>query len=231
MKGKFTAVLLIIVFILLAAVVFTFFTSLDKRLSNTAIPTPPPLNAAPAATAAPQEPPYYIPATPAPTPVPTPTPAPTPAPTVVPTPLPTTAPTTVPVNTTLASGSFSSQTGSWLNITADWSVTTLDAQRVQLTVSVSAVSYALHYEAFPRSLNVSLDGQYVSLDPASITYDGKEQAVSPLGTTNFTVELPANSSKAMTLQVEWQFNGEMGGPNGRMVLPTIECGGIINVTR
>ena len=107
----------------------------------------------------------------------------------------------------------------------------VDAERVQVTVSVSAVSYALHYTSFPRSLNVSLDGQYVTLDPASITYDGKEQAVSPLGTTNFTVELPANSSKAMTLQVEWQFNGEMGGPNGRMVLPTIECGGIINVTR
>ncbi len=231
MKGKFTAVLLIIVFILLAAVVFTFFTSLDKRLSNTAIPTPPALGAETVATAAPQETPYYIPATLAPTPVATPTPAPTPVPTPVPTPLPTTAPTTVPVNTTLASGSFSSQTGSWLNITADWSVTTLDAERVQVTVSVSAVSYALHYTSFPRSLNVSLDGQYVTLDPASITYDGKEQAVSPLGTTNFTVELPANSSKAMTLQVEWQFNGEMGGPNGRMMLPTIECGGIINVTR
>jgi hypothetical protein len=231
MKGKFTAVLLIIVFVLLAAVIFTFLSSLDRKLSGTEIPTPPVIAAQ---TPAPQETPYYIPATPAPaTPAPaTPAPVLTPAPTLTPvTPLPTTAPTTVPVQTTLSSGSFSSDTGTWLNITADWSVTSLDQNKVQVTVSVSAVSYALHYTSFPRTLNISLDGQYVSLDPTSITYDGGEQAVHSLGTTSFTVDLPVNSSKAMTLQVAWEFNGEMGGPNGRMMVPVVECGGVINAAR
>ena len=94
------------------------------------------------------------------------------------------------------------------------------------------MSYALHYVAFPRTLNISLDGQYVSLDPPTINYDGGDQAVHALGTTTFTVELPANSSKALTLQVEWQFNGEMGSPGGnRILLPVIECGGAINITR
>ena len=105
------------------------------------------------------------------------------------------------------------------------------ADRVKVTVSVSAVSFALHYSAFPRTLNISLDGQYVSLDPPSITYDGTSQTVSPLGTTSFLVDLPANSSRAMALQVAWEFNGEMGGPNGRVMLPVIECGGTINVAR
>ncbi len=238
MKGKFTAVLFILIFILIAAAVFTVLTGLDRGLPARPTPTPAsdPANAAPNAA----QTPYAI-ATPAPTSgVPlvtvTPTiqtPAPTPVPTQAPapTPLPTTAPTTVPVQTTLTSGSFSSQTGTWLNITADWSVVSLDQNRVQVTVSVSAVSFALHYTAFPRSLNISLDGQYVSLDPPSIVYDGGEQAVHALGTTSFTVELPANSSKALALQVEWQFNGEMGGPNGRMQLPVVECGGTINVVR
>ena len=69
------------------------------------------------------------------------------------------------------------------------------------------------------------------VSPQDFMRPGHEQVVSSLGTTNFTVELPANSSKSMSLQVEWQFNGEMGGPNGRMELPVIECGGTINVTR
>ena len=236
MKGKFTAVLFILIFILIAAAVFTVLSGLDRVLP--APPTPTPVNGTTVVPADSATAPYIVPgsvstadATPPPIVILTATPVLPPTAPPTPTPLPTTAPTTVPVQTTLTSGSFSSQTGTWLNITADWSVVGLDQNRVTVTVNVSATSFALHYSAFPKTLNISLDGQYVSLDPASITYDGKEQAVSPLGTTNFTVELPANSSKAMTLQVEWQFNGEMGGPNGRMVLPTIECGGIINVTR
>ena len=117
-------------------------------------------------------------------------------------------------------------------IAADWSAKALSQDHVEVTVSVTAVSYALHYVAYPRSLNISLDGQYVSIDPPSITYDGGDQAVHVLGTTSFTVDLPANSSKAMLLQVEWQFNGEMGSPSGeRIMLPVIECGGTINLAR
>ena len=242
MKGKFTAVLFILVFVLIAAAVFTVLSGLDRSRAPEPSPTPASVSGGDTVNIVPDDTaatPYLLPsAEPTPAPTPAPTPVPTVAPTLAPvsapepTPLPTAAPTTVPVQTTLASGSFSSQTGTWLNITADWSVTALDQNRAQVTVSVSAVSYALHYLAFPRSLNVSLDGQYVSLDPPSITYDGGEQAVHPLGTTNFTVELPANSSKALALQVEWQFNGEMGGPSGeRTLLPVIECGGTINVAR
>ena len=238
MKGKFTAVLFVLIFILIAGLVFIVLSSLDRIRAAEPSPTPAAytagdtVNTVPAATSTP----YLLPSptpTLAPAAVTVATPAPTPVPTPVPvqTPLPTTAPTTVPVQTTLTSGSFSSQTGTWLNITADWSVTSLDQSRAQVTVSVSAVSYALHYSGFPRSLNISLDGQYVSLDPPSIVYDGGEQAIHSLGTTNFTIDLPANSSKTLALQVEWQFNGEMGGPNGRMLLDSIECGGTINVAR
>jgi type V secretory pathway adhesin AidA len=153
----------------------------------------------------------------------------TPAP--VATPLPTTVPTTAPLQTTLASGSFSSDTGTWLNITADWSAKSISQEQVQVTVSVAVVSYALHTQYLPRTLNISLDGQYVSLDAPGITYDGEAQAANGLGTHTFTVNLPANSSKSMPLQVEWQFNGSYGGPNGPMELYGIECGGTINVAR
>ncbi len=235
MKGKFTAVLFVLLFILIAAAAFTILSGLDRVRAVQTSPTSAPAQGGetivlpPAATPTP-----YLIQTPAPTAVPPAvTPAPTPVPTFAPapTPLPTTAPTSVPVQTTLTSGYFSSQTGTWLDITADWSVESLDQNRVEVKVTVSAKSFALHYTAFPGSLNISLDGQYVSLDPPTIYYDGGEQAVHALGTTTFTVELPVNSSKVLALQVEWQFNGEMGGPNGRLQLPVIECGGAINVAR
>ena len=54
MKGKFTAVLFIIVFILIAAVVFTFLSSLDKRANGS--PAVEPTNEVIAATAQPVTP-------------------------------------------------------------------------------------------------------------------------------------------------------------------------------
>ena len=60
MKGKFTAVLFIIVFILIAAVVFTFLSSLDKRANGS--PAVEPTNEVIAATAQPVTTPFAAPA-------------------------------------------------------------------------------------------------------------------------------------------------------------------------
>ena len=234
MKGKFTAVLFIIVFILIAAVVFTFLSSLDKRANsapaaveptNEVIPvTPQPVTTPFAAPAATQT---LTPVAPAATPVPA-APAATLTPvTPAPTPLPTTVPTTVPVITSLSSGSFSSDTGTGLNIVADWTVQSLDQEQVSVTVSVSVISYTLQTQSLPNSVNIGLDGNYVSLDAPAIFYDGGGQVRSALAAHTFTVPLSANSSRAMALQVEWQFNGSYGGTE----LPVLECGGSINVSR
>ena len=236
MKGKFTAVLFIIVFILIAAVVFTFLSSLDKKANGS--PAAEPTNEVIAATAQPVTTPFaapvatqtLTPVTPAPTPVPaapvatlppvTPVPA-------APTPLPTTVPTSVPVITSLSSGSFSSDTGTGLNITADWTVQSLDQEQVSVTVTVSVISFTLQTQALPNSVNIGLDGNYVSLDAPAIFYDGGGQVRSALASHTFTVPLSANSSRAMALQVEWQYNGSYGG----VELPVLECGGSINVSR
>ena len=234
MKGKFTAVLFIIVFILIAAVVFTFLASLDKKTNDT--PAVEPTNDVIVTTAQPVTTPFAAPVTtqtpmaPVTTPIPesvaTPVPVITPAP-VTPTPLPTTVPTTVPTVTNLNSGSFTSDTGTGLNISADWNVLTLNPDQVTVTVSVSVLSYTLHTQANPYSVNIGLDDQYVSLEAPAINYDGGGQVRSALATQSFTVDLPANSSRSMVLQVEWQFNGTYG----EVELPVIECGGTINVSR
>lgn len=241
MKGKFTAVLFILLFILIAGVVFTVLASLDNNAGFNlfgVLSTPEVVASEPTPQTAPVTTPFAVPnATPVPTPVVTPaaTPAPTlapvptlpPQPTTVPTTAPTTVPTTVPVPTTLSSGSFRSDTGTGLNIVADWSVQSLNQNQVTVTVSVSAISFALHTQTLPNAVNIGLNGQYVSLEAPAINYDGGEQMITSLASRSFTVDLPSNSSTTLALQVEWQFNGVYGGTE----LPVIECGGSISIAR
>ena len=238
MKGKLTAVLFILVFILIAAGVFTVLTRLDSVYHFTGSATPEPVSAAPTPAAAPVTTPFAAPAN---TPVPTPVvqPALTPAPTLQPaatqapalTPMPTTAPTTVPTTapmpSSLGSGVFRSDTGALLDVQAEWSAQTLNDNQVQVTVTVSAVSFGLHTQVLTNAVNIALDGQYVSLEQPRIDYDGGSQVTTKLASQSFTVDLPRNSSRAVLLQVEWQYNGSYHG----VELPIIECGGTINLSR
>ncbi len=238
MKGKLTAVLFILVFILIAAGVFTVLTRLDDVYHFTGSSTPEPAVATPTPAAAPMTTPFAAPVnTPVPTPVVPPalTPAPTlaPAPVVTPGPMsvpttaPTTVPTTAPMPSSLGSGVFSSNTGALLDVQAEWSAQTLNDNQVQVTVTVSAVSFGLHTQVLTNAVNIALDGQYVSLEQPRIDYDGGTQVTTKLATHSFTVDLPRNSSRALLLQVEWQYNGSYHG----VELPILECGGTINLAR
>ena len=141
MKNKLVAVLFIVVFVLLVAVIFSLLndgqdtTNIDDVRLNATETQSPVVTALP--TFAPAE------ATAEPTLLPLPTEAPTPTP--VPTPTPEPTPTPVPVGTDLGSGSFESTSPvQGLNIVADWSAKTVDDSTVAVTVTVSTMSYSLH---------------------------------------------------------------------------------------
>ncbi len=233
MKRTFTALLFVLAFIVIAAGVFLILTRFDEIYHFTGSPTPEVVSVTPTPYTAPVTTPFAAPATPVPTPVPMPalTPAPTLAPapvsTPAPTPLPTTAPTSVPYPSSLGSGSFRSETGTGLDVLAEWSVQTLSDSQVQVSVTVSAVSFGLHTQSLPNAVNIALDGQYVSLEQPRIDYDGGSQITTPMATQRFTVDLARNSSRALLLQVEWQFNGSYHG----VELPVLECGGTLNISR
>ena len=237
MKGKYSAVLFLLFFVLIAAIIFLILTNMDLKNQAVNTPAPTPAQEFVVVTAEPTLAPAPTPVpTPAPTPVPT--PAPTPVPTPTPAPVPVTTPYAAPVQSVLASGSFRSDTGSYLNIVADWDAKVLDSERVTVTVTVSTESYALRTSALVKTLNLSLDGQYVSLDVPAITYptDGSDSAPlgkNLLGSYSFTVDLAANSSRALALQVEWHFNGSYRNAHGEgsIDLAAIECGGTINLSR
>lgn len=224
MKNKITAILFIVVFLLIVAVVFTFFSSFDKKPAETpglpseepgdAIIDYSPESSQPVETVAPSQPAE----TPDPTPTPTPTPSPTPS-----------AEPSAPASygDELASGSFKSDTGAKLDIHADWTAKTASSSQVEVTVKVMLDSYSLHLQAVPNSVNVNLAGQYVSLDAPAVEYDGAPALTTELASKTFTVDLAEGQSSDLSLAVEWHF----GGSYGNMDLPVIECGGTISLAR
>ena len=150
-KTRTTAFLLVLIFLVVAAVTFIFLSSLDKGdtpdnivivtpsaepaaadNSSATAPTTPPDNAA-TVTLAPavSEPaPAATPAVVEPTPVPSSNTEPTPAPSATPVPAET-------YGKPLGSGSFTSDTGAKINIVADWVAMTSGKDTVDVKVTVS----------------------------------------------------------------------------------------------
>ena len=232
MKGRLVAVLFVVVFILLIAVVFSLLndgTSTEDissfRIQSqqtdggivSAIETPP-VTPAPETTWLPNP-------TQLPTPVPA-TPAPTPAPTPVPTPSP------APVNVVIGSGTFESNSGTYLNITADWTATTVSDSQVDVTVKVNAKSYALDYVGFPNSVHIAVGDQYESCAANTISHPDNTLMLNELATHTVSVYLPAGTSNTFPVQIVWDFNGIYGSPTmGPVPITSLECGGSITLSR
>ena len=171
--------------------------------------------------------------TPSPTPSPTPTPTPTPSPTPTPTPTPIPTATTEPVQPVIpqgeviGSGSFTSDTGTPLNLRADWTATVLDSERVEVTVNVYLVSYQIEVRELYNAVNVSVGDQYASADSPAIKWENNTRLETLLASTVHTLSLPSGSSASFPLAAQYQF----GGTYSKVELPVIECGGTIELSR
>lgn len=241
MKGRTTAILFVIVFLLVAAVVATFVAGLvgkqeaeqpqedpviviDPGQLVSAEPAvvveAPPVSTEPFAAPT-QEPGAEIVAEPpviidTPTPVieTTPFPAATPAPA-----------DPVYAGQDLGSGSFRSETGTLLNIKADWSARSVSATQVEVTVVVSAESSSLYNSG--SAVNINLDGQYASLTSKTIDYTDTAMTSHELASKTFTLDLADGASREVDLAVEWHWGGRYGG----VALDVLECGGRIPLSR
>ena len=228
-KGRIKAVVLIIVFLLVVAVICSWLTGTDKKDEQPADNTNPPEESSNVIVIDPNSTQSTAPATtPAPTPTPVPTPTPTPAPTPTPTPAPTPTPTPTPAyGDNLDSGTFKSDTGVPINLKADWSVKTTSASQVEVTIKVSVDSYAIHLQAVPYAVKLSVNGEYVTMDAPAVDYDGSAATNTVFGSKTFTVSLSEGSSANIPVAIEWHFGGTYGGQE----IDVIECGGTISVSR
>lgn len=228
-KGRIKAVVLIIVFLLVVAVICSWLTGTDKKDEKPADNTNPPEESSNVIVIDPNSTQSTAPVnTPAPTPTPVPTPTPTPAPTPTPTPAPTPTPTPTPTyGDNLGSGTFKSETGVPINLKADWSVKTISASQVEVTIKVSVDSYAIHLQTVPYAVKLSVNGEYVTMDAPSVDYDGSAATNTVFGSKTFTVNLSEGSSANIPVAIEWHFGGTYGGEE----IDVIECGGTISVSR
>ena len=220
-KGRIKAVVLIIVFLLVVAVICSWLTNTDKKDEQPTENTAPPEESSNVIVIDPNSNQSTAPVnTPAPaaTPVPTPTPAPAPTPTPTPTPQ---------YGDNLGSGTFKSETGVPINLKADWSVKTISASQVEVTIKVSVDSYAIHLQAVPYAVKLSVNGEYVTMDAPAVDYDGSAATNTVFGSKTFTVNLSEGSSANIPVAIEWHFGGTYGGQE----IDVIECGGTISVSR
>lgn len=232
---KIKATLFIVLFLLvLAFIVYILTGSSDREHTYVPQQTVAPVTAEPApvsqAIQAPvviMTPPPVV-ATPVPTPAPTPAPPPSPAPvaTPVPTPLPMQA------GVVLGNGRFVSDSGSPLNIHADWQAVSAGVDAVDVTVAVYADHYSISYSGFP-SLFISLNGNYQTIQANDIFADSNSFQSSELGRYRFSVSLPAGTQLSLPLEVRWEFNGTYGkdADGNPLFLPELTCGGQVSFAR
>ena len=105
-----------------------------------------------------------------------------------------------------ASGSFRSDTGTYLNLLVDWSAVSSGEDTVALTVKYSAESYSIFTAASPGNLALSVGGRMYTASCPEISYDGADLTVTPLAT--FTVEVPRGTA---ALNAVWHFKGSYSG--------------------
>ena len=219
------AFLVIALFALIAAVVLCIllFTGDEKPdgptktgTVETSAPTAPPASAAPVTPAPPRDDPpgtQPAPATAAPA-----TQTPTEA-SVFETREPLTTeepePTPEPILAVNTSGSFTSDTGTYLNLLVEWSAAG-EGETVPLHVRFSAQSYSLYTVAAYGNLQLTVNGKNYYGDCPAINVSDKELTVTPL--TEFTVEVPRGN---LTISAVWHYKGSYSGKD----LPTISASG------
>ena len=224
-KGRIKAVLFIIVFLLVIAVAVNLLMDMQSEKKAEATPTNDPY----ANTVTPSVETQPALETPQPTPAIEPSVAPTATPTPTPIPTATTEPVqpVIPQGEVIGSGSFTSDTGTPLNLRADWTATVLDSERVEVTVNVYLVSYQIEVRELYNAVNVSVGDQYASADSPAIKWENNTRLETLLASTVHTLSLPSGSSASFPLAAQYQF----GGTYSKVELPVIECGGTIELSR
>ena len=134
----------------------------------------------------------------------------------------------IPTGTSLGSGTFRSDSGTSINIHADWSAVVSGTNTVDITVTAYVDSYSLYTTASPDVLNIAVDGQYFSLASPAIEIPTTTQPLSTkINSRTVTVTLSGGETRNIPVEVIWHYRGTYGGT----YLDSIECGGNITLSR
>lgn len=104
----------------------------------------------------------------------------------------------------VASGSFSSDTGTALNLLVHWTAYS-DGVSTVLDVSASVSSYTLAAGTIYNGVTLTAGGESYTFDSPAIDYRGEEQTIIPLGSHSFT--LPEGSAGSISVGAVWNYRG------------------------
>lgn len=105
-----------------------------------------------------------------------------------------------------ASGTLTSDTGTGLNIVADWQTFTDADGSAKLRVNVSVVSYSFFTSSLYQSITLTVDGTEYCADSPAVSYDGSESITTPMA--SFVVDAPASGT---LISAVWNYRGSYSG--------------------
>ena len=120
--------------------------------------------------------------------------------------------------TVVASGSFTSRTGTQLNLLVNWLVQSDGYGQKTLYVDVNATSYSLYSNG--GGVELTVNGMVYTANASSVNYGGSSLVTNRLA--SFTVP---GVSGAVSLNAVWHFNGSYSG----VALGDIRASGVANV--
>ena len=120
--------------------------------------------------------------------------------------------------TVVASGSFTSNTGTQLNLLVNWLVQSDGYGQKTLYVDVNATSYSLYSNG--GGVELTVNGMVYTANASSVNYGGSSLVTNRLA--SFTVP---GVSGAVSLSAVWHFNGSYSG----VALGDIRASGVANV--
>jgi len=143
---------------------------------------------------------------------PTETPAPTETPEATETPEPTatTIPSELPKREVSSSGSFSSDTGTNLNMTVSWTASAKDNENVELKFDIYLTSYTIGVGARIGTLTVNGTPYNYSTDGFDVN-NNKTKTTTLVSSKTVTVPVAAGETVSIPVSVDWLFNGTYNG--------------------
>lgn len=191
--GNITSLLFLLIIIVVIIIIVLVFSS-DKQDEEPAV-SEPIVSASPDVTISP-EPEEMETAVPSPSEEPGPKPSETPSP----------EPAQTPTTETIASGSFMSDTGTKLNLVADWTAVSAGDGQALVTIKLYVESYTLHVNSMPAAIEIG--DQKFSVTSKAVDCDSDSATVkTEIASVQTTLSLGSGGTLDIPVSSVWYFKG------------------------
>lgn len=116
-----------------------------------------------------------------------------------------------------STGSFSSVTGTHLNLTVDWVAESTDGTNVTLTLTAALHCYSIDVGARPDMGKISVGEHTESFSTEALRHTEDTKTSFPFFTRNYTLSVDKDCTRSddgaylLPVTVSWPFNGVYGG--------------------